>query len=116
MNIVTVDNDQNRLAQLGEMLKSVFPNCTVAEFTDPLLSAKYILNNDVDFVLAETVMRPADGLTLKKVILTNKPDLTVVLLTDHPLRRATDNAGSSGSVLQRPITAEKLRDAVTPGA
>jgi DNA-binding NarL/FixJ family response regulator len=116
MKFAAVDNDPTRLAQLSELLKSVFPNCAVTEFTDPLLSAKYIQNNEVDAVLAETAMRPADGPTLKKVILTNKPDLKVVLLTDHPLRRATDTADAAGSILQRPVTAEKLRDAVTPEA
>ena len=113
MKVATVDNDPDRLARLGELLKSVFPSCTVTEFTDPLLSAKYILNNDVDAVLAETVMRPADGPTLKKVLLTNKPGLNVVLLTDHPLRRATDNAAP---MLRRPITAETLQEAVEAGA
>lgn len=113
MRFVTVDNDQNRLARLSELLKSVFPSCTVTEFTDPLLSAKYILNNQVDAVLAETVMRPADGPTLKKVLLTNKPDLNVVLLTDHPLRRAADNAGPPGIVVLRPVTAETLREKVS---
>lgn len=110
MKFVTVDNDQGRLTQLGEVLKSAFPDCTVVEFTDPMLSAKYVLNNAVDAVLAEMVMRPADGPMLKKALLANIPDANIILLTDTPLRRATDHAGPPGSILQRPVTAEKLRE------
>jgi len=107
VQFVTVDNQGDRLAALTALLKETFPDCAVTEFTDPLLSAKYILNHAVDTVLAAEFMRPADGETLRHVIQVNKPQVRVVLL-DHS---GGQPETQGGRVL--PITREKLRAIVT---
>ncbi len=91
MNFVTVDNDGNRLSALTVLLKETFPDCTVTEFSDPLMSAKYIINNEVDSVLAAENMRPADGENLRHVIEVNKPQVKVILLSEPRGHHETKN-------------------------
>lgn len=105
MKFVTVDNDQSRLMQLGNLLKSVFPNCAVTEFIDPMLSAKCVFNHAVDGVLMEKVMRPADGALLQKVMLTNAPKLKTVILSEPRGEPGEEQRGE----WTRLISQEKLK-------
>lgn len=83
MVFVTADNNSDRLRQLSYLICKVYPGSIIYEFTDPMLSAKYVCNNHVDVVLAEENMRPVDGETLRKVLITYKPDLPVILLPEN---------------------------------
>ena len=82
MKFVTIDNDETRLDSLRELLINKYPNCTVTEFTDPMLSAKYICNNEVDIVFAQKLMNRVNGEALKHAILVNKPYVRVVLFEE----------------------------------
>ncbi len=82
MKFVTVDNNKHRLTMLEELLKSHFPYCVVNEFTDPMLSAKFIINNDVDIVFAQEKMHRVDGEGLMHVININKPSVPVRLFRE----------------------------------
>lgn len=104
MQIVTVDNDGDRLSALTQLLKQTFPGCIVTEFTDPLMSAKHILNNRADVVFAAAVMRPADGLQLKNAIQVNKPDIRVLLMAEEDSLPGI----RSDADLELPVTKEKL--------
>ena len=103
MNFVTVDNQSDRLTSLTELLKEAFPGCMVTAFTDPLLSAKYILNHEVDTVLAVEVMRPADGENLRHVIAVNKPYVKVILISEPRGQPSTETNWV------RPITKEQIK-------
>ncbi len=82
MRFVTVDNNKRRLVMLEELLKSHFRDCVVTEFTDPMLSAKFICNNDVDVVFAQENMHRVDGEGLMHVINVNKPTVQVRLFSE----------------------------------
>ncbi len=82
MKFVTVDNNKHRLTVLHELLRSHFPYCVVTEFTDPMLSAKFICNNDVDVVFAQEKMHRVDGDALMRVINVNKPSVQVRLFCE----------------------------------
>ncbi|MEG0021201.1 MAG: hypothetical protein RR728_11680, partial [Oscillospiraceae bacterium] len=73
MNIVIVDNNPDDLAQLGEMVAEILPECQIQSFTDPLLSAKYMCNTQVDMVILTDDMRPANGFKLMRVLRKNLP-------------------------------------------
>ena len=77
LEFVAVDNDSERLSQLEIMLKKENPGCIVTSFRDPMLSAKYILNNDIDQVFTQEIMERVTGEVLKRVININKPNLRV---------------------------------------
>ncbi len=82
MHFVTVDNHQQRLTVLQELLKSHFPYCYVTEFTDPMLSAKFIISNHVDMVFVQENMHRIDGTRLMQVINLNKPSVQVRLFSE----------------------------------
>lgn len=79
MVYVAVDNNSDRLRRLSDRILKKSSGNIVYEFTDPMLSVKYICNNNVDMVLAREKMRPVDGNILMKVIHRHKPELPVVL-------------------------------------
>lgn len=79
MIFVTVDNDSDRLRRLSGGIFEKYPGNVVCEFTDPMLSVKYICNNEVDIVLAREEMCPVAGTVLKKVVHRHKPELPVIL-------------------------------------
>ena len=74
-----MDNNNQRLSELSEQLKTHLPDCTVTEFTVPMLSAKFILNNEVDIVYAQEEMERVTGEELKHVLSINRPQLKVNL-------------------------------------
>ena len=80
MLFVTVDNDSDRLRELSGRIFKKYPGNVVYEFTDPMLSVKYICNNQVDVVVAKEKMRPVDGTVLIDVVHRHKPELPVILL------------------------------------
>ncbi len=82
MKFVTVDNNKHQLTMLEELLKSHFPYCVVTEFTAPMLSAKFIINNDIDVVFAQENMHRVDGEGLMHVIHVNKPSVQVRLFRE----------------------------------
>jgi len=79
MVFVTVDNDSDRLRELSGRIFQKYPGTVVYEFTDPMLSVKYICNNRVDIVVAREKMRPVDGTLLIDVVHRHKPELPVIL-------------------------------------
>ncbi|MEG2769823.1 MAG: hypothetical protein RR902_03315, partial [Oscillospiraceae bacterium] len=64
MNFVVVDNNKSDLERFAKELQNAMPECQVEPFTDPLLSAKYICNNQVDMVFIADDMRPVNGFRL----------------------------------------------------
>ena len=82
MKFVTVDNNKIRLNQLTKKLKNNFPNCTVVEFIDPMLAAKFIFNSEVNIVFAQEEMERVTGEDLKHVIRLIKPLIQVILFYD----------------------------------
>lgn len=83
MVFVIADNNSDRLRKLSKYICKIYPGCIIYEFTDPMLAAKHICNNHVDVVLAEEKMRPVDGMALRRVLNTHKPDLHVILLSEN---------------------------------
>ncbi len=80
MVFVAVDNDENRLRGTSYMLFKTYPGSIVHEFTDPMLSVKYICNHAVDVVYAKEKMHPVNGKVLTEVLHKQKPELSVILL------------------------------------
>lgn len=82
MKIVLVDNNTSDLSLLAKELTVLLPECQIQSFTDPLMSAKYICNNDVDAAFIATEMRPVNGFVLLRALQVNKPKLPVVMLSE----------------------------------
>ena len=83
MVFVITGNNSERLRTWSEFVCKAYPGCVIYEYIDPMLSAKYIINNHVDVVLAEEKMRPVNGVVLRRVLNMHKPDLPVIILPER---------------------------------
>ena len=108
MIVVLVSNSASETAALAGRLAETFPECECLQFTDPLLSAKYIWNNPVDIVLAADRMRPVNGIDLLKNIRSKSPELPVVLVAEDGLMRARAEKLAVDGYWNKPVTAEQL--------
>lgn len=112
MNFVIVDNNKSDLDLLAEIMSASKPECQVQLFTDPLLSAKYICNNDVDMAFLAAEMSPVDGFILMRTLRTNKPTLPIVILSNNKSSRIDAiHAGANGHLL-KPFSADRLKELV----
>lgn len=112
MTFAVADNDQMRLKQTTQLIQDVFPDCVILTFTDPMLSAKYALEPQVDAVFAELRMRPADGFDLLHVLRVNRSRLPVFLISDDAALREVALRKGASEYLVRPLSAQRLLDAV----
>lgn len=83
MIFVTVDNDSGSLRELSGRIFKKYPGSVVYEFTDPMMSVKYICNHDVDMVLAKEKMRPVNGTKFTDVVRVHKPTLPIIILKEE---------------------------------
>lgn len=112
MRFVVVDNDQARLQEVTGLLLTAFRGSTIHQYIDPMLSAKCVLEHEVDAVFASARMVRVDGVTLLHVLRANLPELPVFLLADNDDHREAAMAEGASGYLRRPVTAEALRDAL----
>ena len=109
MIVVLVSNSAAETAELAGRLTAVFAGCECLQFTDPLLSAKYIWNNPADIVFAAEHMRPANGIELLKNIRSNHPELPVIIVAeDDSMRGRVEKLAADGYWL-KPVTEKQLQ-------
>lgn len=108
MIFVTVNNDRKQLREMTELLHAAFQGSIIYEYTDPMLSAKHIVNHPVDAVFAEADMKRVDGPTLLRVVRVHKPDLPVFIMSDGEAYRALALGQGADEYLVRPVTEEML--------
>lgn len=112
MVFVTADSDRERLHTLTALLLSTFPGSTVHEHTDPVRSARCVMDRKVDAVLAEAGMRWIDGMSLPRFLRCHRQDIPVFILAESDgYREAALRDGADGYLVW-PFTAEQLRSAV----
>lgn len=58
MSIVIVDNNAKDLSLVENEVAAIFSELQIQTFTDPMMSAKYICNNEVDVAFLAATMRP----------------------------------------------------------
>ncbi len=108
MNIVLVNNNAADMTEFAQELMNVHQGLECLQFTDPLLSAKYIWNNPVDIVFAEERMRPVNGIELLRNIRRKKPELTVIILAEDESLREMAKDYSADEYWRKPVSREQL--------
>lgn len=112
MVFVIANNDREEIRSMTMFLSAYFPGSIIYECVDPMLSAKYVLNQKVDAVWAEAKMHRIDGLTLLGILRENRPDLPVFILSDtNEYRDAAMQQGANDYFI-RPFTEKELYQAV----
>lgn len=110
VHIVLVDNNASDLSMLADQIKKLLPKYQIHTFSDPLMSAKYIYNNEVALAFLSYEMRPVDGFILLRTLRTNKPSLPVVMMINNELQRETALRETLGGCLTKPISTELLAE------
>ena len=112
MTFVIADNDRKRLQDTAELLSAVFPGSVLYLFRDPMLSAKCVMEHQVDAVFAEAQMHRVDGIGLLHALRVNWTELPVFILSDHDGYRKAAMEENATLYLTRPVTGERLKQAV----
>lgn len=112
MHFVVVDNNKTDLALLTDAISASVPKCKVQPFTDPLLSAKYICNNEVDMVFLADTMRPVNGFQLLQVLRKNIPKLAVIMLSTSDENRVDAIQVGVDEYLTKPVSPDQLKGVV----
>lgn len=108
MNFVVVDNNKSDLDMLANAIFATMPECQVQLFTDPLLSAKYICNTQVDMVFLANDMRPVNGFRLLQVLRKNIPQLAIIMLSNNDLNRVDAIQAGVTDYFLKPVSPELL--------
>lgn len=112
MSIVLVDNNVNSLHRLSKELSKLFPQYQIQTFTDPLMSAKYICNNEVNLAFLMAEMRPVDGFVLLHTLRANKPSLPIVMVLSSEAQREAVLCEDISGCLVNPVSAKDLDSTV----
>lgn len=107
MSIVLVDNNENSLHLLANAISKLLPTHKIKTFTDPLMSAKYICNNEVVLAFLTAEMRPVDGFILLRTLRVNKPSLSIVMLLSNEEQRETAICEADGCLVN-PVSSKDL--------
>lgn len=83
MNILAVDACPESLRDLADKLRQVFPEDTVAAFSDPLAALKFGNEYGVELLFTDVRLRPIDGYELVKVLL-QKSSLYAYIVSGSP--------------------------------
>ena len=73
MYILAVDACPESLCDLSDKLRQIFPEDTIASFSDPLSALKFGNTYGVDMLFTDVRLRPLDGYELIKVLQQKKP-------------------------------------------
>lgn len=111
MSIVLVDNNVDSLHLLSNKLSKLFPEYHIQTFTDPLMSAKYVCNNEVILVILTVEMRPVNGFILLRTLRVNKPLLPIVMLISNEVQREAALCEATGC-LMNPVSNKVLEKTV----
>ena len=107
MLIVLVNNNTIEMDFLANQLARIFLQCECLQFIDPLLSAKYILNNHVDIVFTAERMRLANGLDLLRIIRSSLSTLPVIIWADDNDMSSSAEKLADDGYWKKPITNEQ---------
>lgn len=112
MVFVTVDEDRLQLENLTELLVRTFPGSVIYQYTDPVYALINTENREIDVVFANVSVSRRNDWQLLSLLRRRRPDLRVFVLSDdEQLRDAAMERGAWG-YLTRPVTGQRLRDAI----
>lgn len=112
MNVILVDDEKLNLENLQYLVEKVLPNASRASFSKASLALEYIESHNVDIAFLDIHMRGIDGITIAKILQGKNPRVNILFctgFTEYSLEAWDMNCSS---YLMKPITEEKLRNAL----
>ena len=115
MGKVLVIDDSNFARRIMSDTLISLKHEVIAEAKDGEGILKIYEDNDIDFMLIDMEMPNVDGITASKEVLSKYNDAKIIMVTSIVDKKRTSLALSYGVnyILQKPITKEKLADAIS---
>lgn len=105
--IVIVNNDAEQLKKEKKFFQLKYKDAEIVLFTDPFMAVKFILNNNVDRIYSEVILKPVSGFILLKVLRKNIPDVQVYLISDgNGFREDAMRASANGYVMREEMLSD----------
>ena len=112
MVFVTVDENRAQLENLTKLLIRTFPGSVIYQYTDPVHAIFDTENREIDAVFANVSVSQRNDWQLLTVLRRKRPNLQIIVLSDDALLRETAMECGAWEYLVRPVTGQKLREAV----
>jgi len=112
--VLVVDDSTIARKIISEMLTSL-DHEVIAEASNGEGITELYENNDIDFITIDMEMPKVDGITASKEILSKYSDAKIIMVTSIIDKKRTTIALNYGVnyILQKPITVEKLENAIS---
>ena len=112
MRFVTVDENRAQLESWTALLVRTFPGSVIYQYTDPIHAVFDTENREIDAVFANVSVSQRNDWQLLTVLRRKRPNLQIIVLSDDALLRETAMECGAWEYLVRPVTGQKLREAV----
>ncbi len=117
LKVIVVEDDKLALEILCEFIEEKFPMLSVcASFSNPLKSLEYLDENTVDIIITDVKMPQISGVELAEYATEKYPFVKIILISafqDFEIACKALNTNVISYIL-KPITFEKLNDALKP--
>ena len=112
MRFVTVDENRARLESWTELLVCTFPGSVIYQYTDPVHAVFDTENREIDAVFVNVSVSQRNDWQLLTVLRRNQPNRQIFVLSEDEQLRETAMEYGAWEYLVRPVTGQKLREAV----
>lgn len=110
MMILVLDNNSERREKTADMLRRVYPNCSLVTQGDPLAAVQFVYYNPVDFVITALNMRPMDGLKYIETARKVKTKAKMILLaSEDEMNDFMVCDDEADGFLSDPLTEQEIR-------
>lgn len=112
MTILAVDTQAQRLAELADCLREVFPQEEIVEFADPALAVQHSSRTEVGMVFVSADTWRLNGLQVAMGVQFYRPQAETFLVTYEKTPKRYFRQKEISGCLPYPVTADAIRTAV----
>ena len=112
MRFMTVDENRAQLESWTELLVCTFPGSVIYQYTDPVHAVFDTENREIDAVFVNVSVSQRNDWRLLSMLRRNQPNRQIFVLSEDEQLRETAMEYGAWEYLVRPVTGQKLREAV----
>ena len=112
MVFVTVDEDRVRIETLTRLLVCTFPGSVIYQYTDPVFAIFNMEKRKIDVVFVNLSILQKNNWKFLELLRRKKPNQQVFILADDEQLRDTAMEYGAWEYLVRPVTGQKLHEAI----
>ena len=112
MVFMTVDENRLRLENLTELLIRCFPGSVICQYPGPVHAVFDTEDREIDAVFVNVSVSQRNDWRLLSMLQRNQPNRQIFVLSEDEQLRETAMEYGAWEYLVRPVTGQKLREAV----